>query len=119
MGAGPVAGIEVVTELTGQFPGDTRRLEQIGEAQAQPLHLIRLPALQASHVGNVGQGDVTVDLAGTDMEDAGDREPLHARKHARGGHGHFRGDEGDLVADRNAELGGCLVANDDAELAGL
>ena len=117
MAAGPVTGIEVIAQAPSQLPGDLGGLEQIGQFQADALHLIRLPAVQASQVLDIGHGHEVVHLASADMEDADHGEALQTRKHARRGHRDFRRDEGDLVANPYAEFGGGAVADNDAKAA--
>ena len=51
------------------------------------------------------------------MEGAHHGKALHAREHAGRGHGDFRGDEGQLVANLYAQLGRGLVTDDDAKAA--
>ncbi|MNE12503.1 hypothetical protein D3C80_1053040 [compost metagenome] len=50
------------------------------------------------------------------MEYADHREAFHAREHARRGHRDLRGDEGQLVADTDTQLGRRLVTDHDAEV---
>ena len=74
--------------------------------------------MQLAQVFEVGQAQVAVQLAGTDVEDAGHGEALHAREHAGRSDGDFRCHEGHLVADTDAQLGRSLVADHQAEFAG-
>ncbi|MNZ59398.1 hypothetical protein D3C78_774360 [compost metagenome] len=117
VGTGPVTAVELlVTQALGDVPGHPRRLEQVVELQAQALDLVGFPAVQTRQVRQVGKPQVAVDFTGADMEDADHGKALHAREHAGGGHGDLRGDEGQLVADADTQLGRRLVTDHDAEL---
>ena len=120
MGTGPVAGVVVaLTQGLRQCPSGARSFKQISELQTNTLHLIGLPALQARQILHMGQGQVTVDLAGADMENTDHGKPLEARKHAGWSNSDFRGNKGDLVTQVDAEFGGGLVTQHHAKLAGL
>ncbi|MNQ41505.1 hypothetical protein D3C85_551810 [compost metagenome] len=67
----------------------------------------------------MGHSHVAIDLSGANMKDAHHGKALEPRKHARRRYRDFGRDEGDLVAQAHAQLGGGLVADDDAEGTGF
>ena len=94
--------MERFAQLRSDATGDFRRPVEIAQAHPHTLHLLRLPTQHLRRIGAVDHRQAAVQF-GADLENTDQIQTLHPRRDATGRIAGFGHDQGQFVAQLQAE----------------